>query len=132
MSKKEEKQVLSLLRQYAMLSISESEVSKLTRIAPKLSPLDFRQYQLRYKEIQEMYDILRCQPAILKVAEDALLQALDTRRFPFLGDEIEKQKSARGPNWYKERGEVEESRLIMSVIGGISHYEICCLQNLDR
>ena len=79
-----------------------------------------------------MYDILRCQPAILKVAEDALQQCLDTRKFPFLGDEYEKQKSARGPNWYKERGETEEPRLILSVIGGISHYEICSLQNIDR
>ena len=79
-----------------------------------------------------MYDILRCQPAILKVAQDALSQTLDTRAFPFLGDELEKQKSSRGPNWYKDRGEAEESRLILSVIGGLSHYEICCLQNLER
>jgi len=37
-----------------------------------------------------MYDILRYQPAILKVAQDALSQTLDTRAFPFLGDELEK------------------------------------------
>ena len=74
-----------------------------------------------------MYDILRCQPEILRVAQDALTQSLDTRRFPFLGDEIEKQKSARGPNWYKDRGDAEESRLILCMIGGLTHYEICCL-----
>jgi hypothetical protein len=55
-----------------MLNKQQEEVSKLLRIVPKLSPEDFRLYQLRYKDIQEMYDILRCQPAILKVAQDAL------------------------------------------------------------
>ena len=44
-------------------------------------------YQAKYKEIQEMYDILRCQPAIAKIAQDALDCKLDPKAFPFLGDE---------------------------------------------
>jgi hypothetical protein len=51
-----------------MLHLQQEEVSKLQRIAPKLSQEDFKDYLSRYKEIQEMYDVLRCQPEILKVA----------------------------------------------------------------
>lgn len=67
-----------------------------------------------------MYDILRCQPQIMKVARDALNNDLDTTLFPFLGDEQLQQKSARGVNWHKNN-ENEEGRLILTVIGGLSH-----------
>jgi hypothetical protein len=42
MNGKKEKQVLSLIRQYALLNQQQEEVSKLQRIVPKLSPEDFR------------------------------------------------------------------------------------------
>ena len=34
-----------------------------------------------------MYDILRCQPKILKIAKDAFNKKLDPKIFPFLFDE---------------------------------------------
>ena len=89
-------------------------------------------YQKRYQEIQEMFDILRVQPAIMKITTDALNNQLDPKRYPFLGDEQQKAESIRGPaKWHKEK-ESDEARIILGVIGGISHNEICCLQNIDR
>ena len=35
-----------------------------------------------------MYDILRTQPQIVKIAKDALNKQLDPKVFPFIGDEI--------------------------------------------
>ncbi len=56
-----------------MLNINE-EVKKPKRMIPQITNEDFDDYIKRYKDIQEMYDVLRYQPRILKIAEDALNQ----------------------------------------------------------
>ena len=84
---KEERQALKVIRQYSMQRYSGEEIRKPTRILAQIPPEDFKMYQAKYKEIQEMYDILRCQPAIAKIAQDALDCKLDPKAFPFLGDE---------------------------------------------
>ena len=48
-----------------------------------------------------------------------------------MGDDQGEAKSARGVNWHKN-SDAEDGRIIMAVIGGLSHYEITQLQNLER
>lgn len=86
---KEERQALKLFRQYATQRLAETDFKKPVRIQPQLSADDFKHYIARYKEIQELYDVLRCPPAIVKVAQDALGKRLDPKGFPFLGEEQE-------------------------------------------
>lgn len=48
-----------------------------------------------------------------------------------MGDEKQEQ-SQRNARWAKKDGDQDDERLILCVLGGLSHYEICCLQNLER
>lgn len=52
-------------------------------------------------------------------------------KFPFIGEEPEELKTGRNVAW-KRGSEDSEGRLIIYIIGGISHYEICALQNLEK
>lgn len=79
-----------------------------------------------------MYDILRVQAPILKIARDALDSSLDTKKFPFCGDEYVKPVKQGVATWHRDNPDEDQPRLILSVIGGLTHYEICCLQNLER
>ncbi len=49
-----------------------------------------------------MYDILRAQSPILKIVQDAMNQELNNKQFPFMGDEAEKNKQAKGPKWHND------------------------------
>lgn len=76
-----------------------------------------------------MYDILRTQPTIVKLAKDALSRQLDVRNYPFVGDEklIDSQRN-NNAKWARlDKNSDFDERLIITVIGGLSHYEICCL-----
>lgn len=85
---KEERDALKLMRDYGMSKRKDGDsVKKPERLPFTFTKADFDQYKAKYKEIQEMYDILRVQPAILKIAKDALTNDLDRKAFPFLGDE---------------------------------------------
>lgn len=55
-------------------------------MAPQISPEDFKAYTNKYKEINEMYDILRCVPTIEIIAKGALDGNLDDKAFPYLDD----------------------------------------------
>ncbi len=77
--KKEEQQFLKFIRQFAHQSYGESDFKKPTRLLPQMTQEEFRAYAQKYKDINEMYDILRCQPMIEKVAKDALNQCLDPK-----------------------------------------------------
>ena len=57
----------------------------------------------------------------------------DVKFYPFIGPEPEGMlKSGRNVNWHRVGDDEQEGRLIVFMIGGISHYEICCLQNLEK
>eukprot|EP00347_Sterkiella_histriomuscorum_P013160 403365781 len=128
----EEKNVLKLIRDYN----KQEPVKKLKRTYPQLSNSEFNEYKRKYaNEIQEMYDILRTQPQIVKLAKEALNNQLDTRVYPYCGDEklMDSQRNQAAAKWARhDRDNDNDERLIISVIGGLSHYEICCLQNLDK
>lgn len=49
-----------------------------------------------------MYDILRAQSPILNIVKDALSQELDSKQFPYMGDEAEKNKQVKGPKWHND------------------------------
>lgn len=81
-----------------------------------------------------MYDILRTQPTIVKLAKEALSRNLDNRLYPYVGDEklIDSQRN-NNAKWARlDKNNENDERLIITVIGGLSHYEICSLQNLDK
>jgi len=77
-----------------------------------------------------MYDILRCVPAIETIAKGALGGNLDDKAFPYL-DDAREAKEKGVAKWHQDRNE-DEGRVIIAILGGITHYEICSLQNLDR
>ena len=74
-----------------------------------------------------MYDILRTQPKIAILASKALSKNLDPKEFPFAGDQKTKKDTARNAKWSKKDEELNQERLIINVIGGLSHYEICAV-----
>jgi hypothetical protein len=49
-----------------------------------------------------------------------------------MGSAPEELKSGRNVNWHRVGDDDQEGRIIIFVIGGISHYEICSLQNLEK
>ena len=77
-----------------------------------------------------MYDILRTQPEIVRLAKGAYQKQLDTSRYPFIGEEPSTSRNAKKAQWARDQD--SEGRLIMFVAGGISHYEICAIQNLEK
>ena len=82
---KEEKDFIKIIREY---NKAQEIPKKPKRSHPQLSNNEFNEYRRKYvSEIQEMYDILRTQPQIVKIARDALNKNLDPRDFPFCGDE---------------------------------------------
>lgn len=64
--------------------------------------------------------------------KDIITKTIDSQHFPFIGPEPDNFKSARNVNWHRVGDDDQEGRLIVFMIGGISHYEICCLQNLEK
>ena len=65
--KREEQTYLKLIREFSIQKYG-GDFKKPTRVAPQISPEDFKDYTTKYKEINEMYDILRCVPEIEKIA----------------------------------------------------------------
>ena len=83
--KREETIFLKLMRDFAAQKYGgEKDFKKVTRLAQQIAPEDFKAYTNKYREINEMYDILRCVPEIERVAKDALEGTLDAKVYPYL------------------------------------------------
>jgi protein-disulfide isomerase len=61
--------------------------------------VEFNEYTRKYvHEIDRSYDILRTAPQIVKLARDALNKNLDSKLFPFAGDEKQQDSQRnKGP-----------------------------------
>jgi hypothetical protein len=77
--------------------------------------------------------VLRTQTEISKLAKAAQSHNLDTGAYPFIGDAPNKKSGRNNANWHKNNeGDGDEGRLILFIAGGITHFEITSLQNLEK
>ena len=109
------------------------EGKKLQRRIPKISDAEFSSYRKQLDESN--YDILRSKPKISKIAIDAFNDELSTDDFPFVGDQpenINKKGKAKQRKKDKDISDIlQNPRVILFVIGGLSHHEIVNLQQIQ-
>ena len=106
---------------------------------------EFREYS--DKLAQTDYEILRSTPLIVKLAHLAQEGQLDQGVFPFVGDVPENENKfglskvngyskmkgrARGRWQNKKTGSAPESKLLIFIIGGLSHHEIVELNRIQE
>mmetsp|Transcript_10008 Transcript_10008/g.9878 ORF Transcript_10008/g.9878 Transcript_10008/m.9878 type:complete len:168 (+) Transcript_10008:969-1472(+) len=106
---------------------------------------EFRDYSDRLANNE--YEILKTTPSITKIAKSASEQNLDVGVFPFLGDQpdgtdnfgtakIEGRSKFKGrARWRgknKKDASAVENKLIIFVIGGLSHHELVALNKLQN
>lgn len=107
---------------------------KLQRRVPKITEGEFS----NYKKVLDNsnYDILRSVPRISKIAIDAHNDELDTDEFPFLGDVpdgVGKKGRRRGGRRDRDITDIlQNPRVIIFVIGGLSHHEIVNLHKIQE
>ncbi len=59
----------------------------MARKVPLISQLEMNEYKRKYQiELQEVYDILRTQTEISKLAKAAQGHSLDQNMYPYIGD----------------------------------------------
>lgn len=111
------------------------EGKNLRRRAAQISDTEFSAYRKKLDE--SSYDILRSTPKLSKVAIDSFNDELSEVDFPFLGDAPEISKKARRKG--KQRRDnndissiLSNPRIILFVIGGLSHHEIVSLQRIQE
>ena len=117
---------------YLMPEFEEGKM--LQRRVPQLSEAEFSAYRKKLDE--SSYDILRSTPKISKIAIDAYNDELPQDEFPFIGDlpsKLKKSKKKAKPR--KEEKDIssilQNPRIILFVIGGLSHHEIVNLQQIQ-
>jgi hypothetical protein len=106
---------------------------------------DYRDYLDRLTATD--YEILRTTPTIAKLALLAQENTLDQGLYPYIGDQPEnvnkfgrskingfsKMKGKIRRRWQNNKGDtIPESKLIIFVIGGLSHHEIVSLNKLQE
>eukprot|EP00344_Euplotes_crassus_P001665 CAMPEP_0196997416 /NCGR_PEP_ID=MMETSP1380-20130617/3027_1 /TAXON_ID=5936 /ORGANISM="Euplotes crassus, Strain CT5" /LENGTH=394 /DNA_ID=CAMNT_0042413639 /DNA_START=760 /DNA_END=1944 /DNA_ORIENTATION=- len=121
------------------LQVSSEEES------PVMDIDEFRDYSDRLANNE--YEILKTTPSITKIAKSASEQNLDVGVFPFLGDQpdgtdnfgtakIEGRSKFKGrARWRgknKKDASAVENKLIIFVIGGLSHHELVALNKLQN
>jgi hypothetical protein len=108
---------------------------KLQRRVPKISDSQFSAY--RKKLDDSNYDILRSIPKISQIAIDASNDDLNLEDFPYLGEEpdVPKRRNNKKAKLKNKKGDISDilqnPRIILFVIGGLSHHEIVSLQKIQ-
>ena len=108
---------------------------KLQRRIPQISEGDFSAYRKQLDESN--YDILRSTPKISRIAIDAHNDELSEESFPFIGDVPKKMKKSRKKQKARKEDKdiasiLQNPRVILFVIGGLSHHEIVNLQKIQE
>ena len=108
--------------------------TKLKRRAPVMTESEFSVY--RKKQDKVKFLILRSTPEIVKIAVDASNDDFDTERFDFIGDPPEESKKVKKQKQQKKGKDISEilnnPRIILFVIGGLSHHEIVSLNKIQQ
>lgn len=106
---------------------------------------EFREYSDKLANTD--YEILRSTPKIAKLVQHAYENSLDQGLFPYVGEQPEnlnrfghskvngysKMKGKLRRRWQnKKEAVVPESKLIIFVVGGLSHHEIVALNTLQE
>lgn len=105
---------------------------------------DFRDYEDKLTHTD--YEILRTSPKVAKLAQLAAENTLDQGNFPYLGEQpdntnrfghskitgLSKMKGKLRRRWQNKKDVGEpQSKLIIFVIGGLSHHEIVALNTMQ-
>lgn len=109
------------------------EGKKLQRRVPKITDSEFSTFKKHLDK--STYDILRSKPKISKIAIDVFNDELSTDDFPFIGVEPENVKKKGKVNKKKDKDIsdiMQNPRIILFVIGGLSHHEIVNLQQIQE
>ena len=92
-----------------------------------ISASDLNDYKCKYDP--EGTDILRNKPTLIRIIQESSENQLSKKIFPYIGDGPEdRKKSGRGgANWHHKNDDPDEQegRLIIFIVGGLSHTEIC-------
>lgn len=108
---------------------------KLQRRIEKISDIEFSNY--RKKLDKSNYDILRSVPKLTKLAIDSFNGEFDSEHFDFAGDAPEEAKKAKKQKYGKKANRdnadvLSNPRIILFVIGGLSHHEIVSLHQAQE
>jgi hypothetical protein len=89
--------------------------------------------ELKMKTKQIEYNFLRSSPKIESIVEAASKGELAKTEFPFVGDEPKKQiNKVKGGNYFGNDSNDDDSPvLIVFVVGGLAHNEICAMERLQ-
>ncbi|CAI2361502.1 unnamed protein product [Moneuplotes crassus] len=127
------------------LILGSSSSGFIRRRVPVMDIDEFGDYSDRLASTE--YEILKTTPSITKIAKSASEQNLDVGVFPFLGDQpdgtdnfgtakIEGRSKFKGrARWRgknKKDASAVENKLIIFVIGGLSHHELVALNKLQN
>ena len=116
-----------------------AESKKFRRRLDEMSAEQFNDYARKLS--QSNYDILRAEPKLAKLIRQIHEDSIDTKEYPY----IDKPKQAKKQKDVKKRGAannlsaefetqdlLENPRIFVFVFGGLTHHEMCSIQNLQE
>lgn len=144
LSEEKNRQIIQNL-EYLDEGLVDRDSAKFKRRGAEMSNNDFIEYQ-RQRAASE-FEILRSEPLICKLLKEMHHGILDTAKYPYVEPPKEKKKAgkekklAKGADTYNNFGEdgkgqeqdaglLDNPRLFVFVMGGLSHHEMCSISQL--
>lgn len=126
--------------EYLDAQMVAGDAGKFRRRRDELSSETYNEYARKLS--QSEYEILRTEPLICQLIKQVHDGTIDTKRFPFLKEKTQTKKQGKGDSRRKgasnfgsefdRQDVVENPRIFVFVIGGLSHHEIVSIANLQE
>lgn len=115
-----------------------AESKKFSRREDEMTTEEYNEYSRKYS--QSAYDILRNEPKICKIIKKVQNSTLDEKQFPYVErpktkkKEESKKRGAKniGSEFEKKQDVLENPRIFLFVLGGLTHHEIASISNLQK